>query len=162
MNSKYLVDANIFIRAYRETYPMDIFPSFWEQLLEKGGPKIILLDKVYDEILKGNDDLVKWIKNYKNRFTNMCCNDLDIISCYKEIANSIQSNSRYNDNAIYEYFDVADSWVCAAAKAKNLIVVTNEVKSNATKRVKIPDVCERFSIEYKNAISFIRDLGMEF
>ncbi|WP_311564322.1 DUF4411 family protein [Peptoniphilus duerdenii] len=165
MEYKYLIDTNVLIAAHRQTYPMDIFPSFWEQLIDKGASKIIFLDKVYDEIIKnsGESDALKtWVANNKDNFENIVSSDKDIISEYSEIANEIQRSKRYKDPAKHEYFDVADSWICAAAKAKDLVIVTNEVSSNAQNRVKIPDVCEKFHIKYINSIKFIRELGMRF
>lgn len=165
MEYKYLIDTNILITAYRQTYPMDIFPSFWEQLIEKGSSKVIVLDKVYDEIIEdynGEDELKTWVLDNKNNFCNIVSSDEDIILEYKKIANEIQKSKRYKDPAKHEYFDVADSWICAAAKAKDLVIVTNEVSSNAQNRVKIPDVCEKFNIKYINSIKFIRELGMRF
>ena len=49
---------------YRQYYAFDIAPSFWDKLADAfENNQIILLDKVKDEVLKGNDDLTKWIKN---------------------------------------------------------------------------------------------------
>lgn len=40
MAEKYAIDANILIVAYRSIYPFTIAPSFWKQLVEKGGSNI--------------------------------------------------------------------------------------------------------------------------
>ncbi|SUB74400.1 DUF4411 family protein [Peptoniphilus indolicus] len=161
MEFKFLLDTNIFITAYKHTYPMDVFPSFWDKLITNGGNKIILLDKIYDELLVGDDGLIDWIKENKNNFTNITSSDADIISNYTQIADKIENESKYEDTAKYEYYNVADSWICAAALAKKYIIVTNEIGSNTKKRIKIPDVCEAFGIEYITPIDFIRRIGMK-
>ena len=55
MGDKYIVDSNIFITAHRQIYPFDIVPSFWEQLADKALGKIIIIEAVQKEILKGQD-----------------------------------------------------------------------------------------------------------
>ncbi len=53
MGRKYAIDANIFISASRLYYPFDVAPAFWKQLLEKGADKVILIDRICDEIFRG-------------------------------------------------------------------------------------------------------------
>lgn len=59
----YLLDANVFIEAARRYYAFDIAPPFWEALLEfaeKG--KLISIDRVKNELLRGKDELSTWVK----------------------------------------------------------------------------------------------------
>ena len=35
MENKYILDTNIFITAKNMLYPIDLFPTFWVQLLAK-------------------------------------------------------------------------------------------------------------------------------
>ena len=60
----FLIDANALITPYRLYYAFDIVPSFWEKLASVfKNNRIVLLDKVKDELLKGEDDLTYWIKS---------------------------------------------------------------------------------------------------
>ena len=59
---KFLIDANVFVTPYRQYYPFDLAPSFWERLEEliKDGT-IVVMDMVKAEILQGTDDLSTWM-----------------------------------------------------------------------------------------------------
>ena len=59
---KYVFDTNVFIDAYRSFYAMDIVPLYWE-LLSKfvEDNEFYLIDKVYNEILKGKGKLADWV-----------------------------------------------------------------------------------------------------
>jgi hypothetical protein len=61
--SKYLIDANVLMEANRRYYSLDFAPAFWEYLIRsaKDG-RILSIDRVYEEILKGKDDLAEWTK----------------------------------------------------------------------------------------------------
>ncbi|MFZ4526127.1 MAG: DUF4411 family protein [Chlorobium sp.] len=58
----YLLDANVLISAARLYYAFDIVPSFWNTLVQRASyGKIISIDRVCDEINRGDDELVTWI-----------------------------------------------------------------------------------------------------
>lgn len=44
MEHKYIIDSNVFITAYRQIYPFDIAPSFWDQLIDKAADKMIIIE----------------------------------------------------------------------------------------------------------------------
>ena len=57
---KYLIDSNIFIKAHRETHPLDIHISFWEKLTSVfARDDIFSIEKVKHEIYHFEDDLKK-------------------------------------------------------------------------------------------------------
>jgi hypothetical protein len=59
----YLLDANVLITAAREFYNFDFGNNFWDFLVRKAKDNIIKsIDKVYDEIMRGNDRLKEWAK----------------------------------------------------------------------------------------------------
>ena len=59
---KFVLDANVFIQAYRRYYAFDICPGFWNVVLEFGPHYLISIDKVKDELFEGNDDLKQWVE----------------------------------------------------------------------------------------------------
>ena len=97
MECKYIVDANIFITAHRQRYPFDIAPSFWEQLVEKAAHKIIILEEVQNEILRGNDLLAEWYNEKSSNFTVVGIPEKDVIESYRQIISSVNSNEQYNN-----------------------------------------------------------------
>ena len=54
---KYLFDSNVFIQAYKLYYQFHFFPSFWDWQLKLNKDCYLSIDKVYDELAFGNDEL---------------------------------------------------------------------------------------------------------
>ncbi len=72
MSLQYLIDANIFITASRTYYDFDFGNSFWDFLVDQGEKgNIASIDKVLDELKKGNDKLKEWAtKDFSKCFIN--------------------------------------------------------------------------------------------
>lgn len=68
MDRKYILDSNILIASSRQWYPFDIMPVFWTQLVEKGEGKLVLLDKVKEEIYHCSDELSDWLREHEDEF----------------------------------------------------------------------------------------------
>lgn len=163
MEGKYIVDANIFITAHRQRYPFDIAPSFWEQLVEKAAHKIIILEEVQNEILRGNDLLAEWYNEESSNFTVARIPEQDVIEAYREIINSVNNNGQYKQSAKDEFASIADSWLCAYGLAYEATIVTLETYQEGVRnRVKIPNVCREFDIRYIDMLEFMREIGMRF
>ena len=68
MNQKdevFLIDSNSLISPYQLYYPFDFASRFWDQLKEKiEDGNVIILDVIKDELMKGNDELSKWINQF--------------------------------------------------------------------------------------------------
>ena len=73
MEEKFILDANSFIEPYRIYYPFDLASSFWRQMFDciTNNENVIILDVVYKEILRLDDELSVWMKNIpKNKIIN--------------------------------------------------------------------------------------------
>ncbi len=128
MDRKYAIDANILISASRNFYSFEIAPSFWRQLIEKGHNKIIIVDKIRDEICRNEDELSQWLKNkWKLFFIIKNSGDNNILKNYAKIITSVKENEQYKESAKAEFADVADSWLCAHAMTYDYIIVTQEI-----------------------------------
>ncbi|WP_257494733.1 DUF4411 family protein [Actinomyces wuliandei] len=65
----YLVDANVLIQAKNGYYAFDIAPGFWEwidQAHDQG--RVFSIDKVRDELFRGDDELSDWTKGHRDFF----------------------------------------------------------------------------------------------
>jgi len=59
--TRFLLDANVFIAAARQYYGFDLVPSFWRSLEDHARTgRIGSIDRVKDELLRGKDDLAEW------------------------------------------------------------------------------------------------------
>ena len=158
----YVLDANVFIAAWRDNFRPQLFPDLWERIIElchEG--TLVSIDRVLAEITTP-PDLVAWVQS----------NDKDMFVASTEPSVSLevsamqtwaQSADQYSRAAKDEFAQVADCWLAAYAKAHGATVVTNEVL-NATIRRRIPlaNVCKRFNIDYLNTADFFERLGLEF
>ena len=161
MESKYIIDANVFITAHRQRYPFDIAPSFWEQLVNKAADKMLIIEDVQTEILRGEDLLSEWYSNQSSNFTVLKIPDHEVIESYGEIINYVNDNENYKQSAKDEFASIADSWLCSYALAYGATVVTLETYQAGVKnRVKIPNVCNEFNIRYIDMLQFMREIGI--
>lgn len=163
---KYLIDANVLMEANRRYYSLDLAPAFWEYLIRsaKKGP-IRSIDRVYDEILKGKDDLTEWAKkSFTFAFVNTK-NDEKVIEIYAELMQWAIKQIRYTQAAKDEFARVenADAWLIAYAKVHEYIIVTQEVLDlNIKKKIPIPNVCDQFDVKYINTFQMLRELNFKF
>ncbi len=161
MRAKYLIDANVFMTAHRQLYPFDLAPSFWEQLVEKASDRIVIIEEIQKEIRKGQDLLVKWYKQECSKFTVLGIPEPDVINAYRMIINSVNVSKRYTRLAKQEFASSADSWLCAYGLASGETIVTLETyDAEIKKRVKIPNICRVFGIQYIDLIQFMREIGI--
>ncbi len=162
MGNNYIVDSNIFITAHRQIYPFDIAPSFWEKLAEKASGKIIIIEAVQKEILKGQDLLAEWYEREKNKFQVLGIPEQEVIKAYQKIITSINDNEQYKQSAKEEFASLTDSWLCAYGLAYGEKIVTLEKYDAEIKnRIKIPNVCKEFEIEYIDLLQFMREIGIK-
>lgn len=161
MVDKYLIDANIFITAHRQYYSFDIVPSFWEQLVEKASDKIVIIEQVKNELLKGEDILADWYNNECSKFTVLGIPDQKVIESYSKIINTINESVQFNQSAKDEFARVTDSWLCAYGLAWGMPIVTLEkFDADIKRKIKIPNVCEEFGIKYIDLMQFMREVNI--
>lgn len=163
-DSKYLLDANIFIQAHQSYYAFDIAPSFWEKLIHNArDEKLISIDKIMEELKNGDDNdlLENWATTeFQNWF--MSCSNEEVFKRYSQIIDWSQNSTHFKGAAKDEFARSADSWVLAYAKAYNHTIVTHEkYDANNKKRIKIPNVCEKFNISYIDTFTMLRNLDVK-
>lgn len=161
MRDKYLIDASILMTAHRHLYPFDLAPSFWEQLVEKASDRIVIIEAVQKEIRRGKDLLLEWYERECSKFTVLGIPSPEVIVAYRTIINSVSANEQYTPSAKQEFASSADSWLCAYGLAfRKTIVTLEKYDAEIKKKVKIPNVCREFNIEYIALLQFMREIGI--
>ncbi|MCL2289251.1 MAG: DUF4411 family protein [Bacteroidetes bacterium] len=169
-NERFIIDTDTLIAPYRSFYPFDMVPDFWsfieQNILSK---KIMILDKVYNEITDGGDQLSNWLADIKN-IEMINCRNSTIISHYAKILDYINISPLYRKpEALFDWASdkTADAWLIAAAITYSCTVITFEI-SNAslndkqpTRDVKIPDICKQFNVKCENLYYMMRHLGFK-
>jgi len=162
--TKYIIDANILIQAYRKYYTMDVFISFWDKIKAFAEANVILsIDKVKAEIIPSGDNLSLWCANVLPQ--GFFIDSAPFIQEYSTIIRHITGLNRYTANALHEFADanIADAFLIASALSLGVVdeyaLVTEEVSDpTRIKRVKIPDVCPHFNVRCINTIEMLQEL----
>src|SRR5574344_845400 len=160
IDKKFCIDANVLIQAWQKYYSPKISPSYWDMLNELGTNNIIFMpEMVYDEIVRTDDDLSKWLKSSKIPIRKI---DEQVTKCLKDIYSADPNHKYLVDNT--KARSLADPWVIAHALRENATVVTKEVKVTATNstKIKIPNVCEKMNVSWINDFQLIIDIGIIF
>jgi hypothetical protein len=155
----YLLDANALIQAARQYYAFDIAPRFWTMLVEhaKAG-KIGSIDRIADELAKGNDALAAWAKSdFASAF--LTTDDGAVLASYRHVMTWVERQAQFFDAAKAEFAGVADGWLIAYAIAKDCTVVTHEAYApQVRKNVPIPNVCAAFGVRCVDTFVMMREL----
>ena len=109
-------------------------PGFWRQFLEKIDGKVVLIDKVKEEIFSGDDQLSDWLRENQACFIQKNMSDIEVINAYSRIIQHVADNPHYSEAAKEEFARVADSWICAHALAHKYVVVTEEAYDPNSKK----------------------------
>ena len=160
IEKKYCLDANILIQAWQKYYSPKICPSYWDMLDSLGTQNIIFMpEMVYDEIVRTDDDLSKWLKSSKIPIKKI---DQQVTKCLKDIYSSDPNHRYLVDNT--KARSLADPWVIAHALRENAVVVTKEEKVTAlnSTKIKIPNVCDKMNVSWINDFQLIEELGIKF
>jgi len=150
----YLLDANVFIQAKNLHYGMDFCPAFWDWLIANNDKqKVFSIEKVGDEIDAGNDDLTKWADHRGPSFflkpDSSMLLSLEKVSTWVTVQN-------YDPAAVNTFFQVADYYLVAFAIAHKHTIVSHEIASPSTKKIKIPNVCIGLDIKCVTPYEMLR------
>jgi hypothetical protein len=164
----YLLDANILITAARDFYNFDFGNNFWDFLVRKAEDnRIKSIDKVYDEIIGGNDRLKEWAEtDFFEHFLDTT--EDEVLNNYSKLMEwAEKQKGKYSQNAINAFIkeNNADPWLIAYAmkNKQKIVIVTFEKKvDNIKRKIPIPNVCEEFSIEYCDLYQMLKNLKFRF
>ena len=158
----YVLDANVFMNAFRDSYHPDVFPGFWEWLEQcLNARTIISIDRVFAEI-KSPPLLVEWARNI-SRESFASSADEQVVAVYSQIQTWVNNAANFLPAAKNKFAQGADAWIVAFAYAHGGTVVTQEVfDPNVRRRVPMPNVCKEFGVEYQNTIQMLSDIHPRF
>jgi hypothetical protein len=158
----YLMDANTYITAKNFYYGMDICPAYWDWLdYQYAQGQIASVQIVYDELIKGGDELSHWVKDRKNQFLTVT--DKATQQRYAEVIQHIYELPEKKPSNVANFADGADPWLIAKASVTGAVVVTQEKRDpDNSKRIKIPNICSDFDVQYINSFELLRVLQARF
>ncbi len=150
----YVLDANVFMSAHRLHYGLDFCPAFWDWLVTNNrSGHVFSIEKVEDEIVAGEDALSQWAAQRGAGF--FLQPDASMFPSLAAVSTWATGQS-YEQSAIATFLQVADYYVVAQALAGQHTVVTHEVPSASTRRIKIPDACIGLGIKCLTPFEMLR------
>ena len=148
--SKYLFDTSVWIWAFNEAYPMDVFACVWA-FFEKEGT-IHYIEEIKKELSQKDDKLNQWFKKTNSLKKISSVDPSDIINKY------------YTKNLEGA---TVDAKVIATAKKEGMIVVSAEKyhpqqierlkQQKPVRNVKMPNVCKLEGIKHYNIVNFWKE-----
>lgn len=137
--TRFLLDTNIFIQAKNLHYGFDFCPAFWDWLATQNAVgRVASIEKVGDELQSVADDLAGWAEARGRAF--FLPPDQSVVPALGRVS-SWATGQSYQPAAISTFLQVADYWLVAHALAHDFVVVTHEVPSESTRKIKIPNAC---------------------
>jgi hypothetical protein len=150
----YLLDANVFIQAKNLHYGLDFCPAFWDWLLSgNASGNVFSIEKVEDEIKAGQDDLSTWASNLGSKF--FLRPDAAVMGALGKVS-IWTTGQNYEPAAVNTFLQVADYYLVGHALAHQFVVVSHEIPSTSTKRIKIPNACVGVNIKCVTPFEMLR------
>ncbi|MGH2364279.1 MAG: DUF4411 family protein [Chloroflexota bacterium] len=151
----YVLDANIFIQAKRLHYGFDFCPAFWDWLdAENAKGTVYSIEKVRDELLAGGDDLSLWAQA---RGASFFLPPQPSTALSLAVVSTWATTGAYEPAAVSTFLQAgADYYLVAQTHALKHVVVSHEIPSNSTKRIKIPDACIGVGVKVVSPYEMLR------
>lgn len=150
----YLLDANVFIQAKNLHYGLDFCPAFWEWLIASNtAARVFSIEKVGDEIAAGGDELSDWAANRGADF--FLKPDAALLPALGTVS-TWANGQTYEPAAVNTFLQVADYYLVAHALAHGHTVVTHEIASASTKKIKIPNACIGLNLKVMTPYEMLR------
>ena len=150
----YLLDANIFIQAKNLHYGFDFCPAFWDWLIASNTTqRVFSIERVADELAAGADALSTWARARGADF--FLTPDAAVLPALGSVSTWATGHG-YEPAAVNTFLQVADFYLVAHALAHGHTVVTHEIPSNSTKRIKIPNACIGLNVAHMTPYEMLR------
>ena len=164
--SDYLIDSDVLITAKNRYYAFQVCPGFWDSILHGYSLGYIRsIDHVKQELLRGHksDDLVQWVRQSVPADFFLSSDLEDVITTFAQVIFWVWNHERYSHEAKANFANGADGWLVAHAVASGKTVVTNEQSSpESHRKIKLPDVCNAFSVRYKDTFGMLHELDFRY
>jgi hypothetical protein len=146
----YSIDTSAFLDAWVRNYPVDVFPTIWQQMdgAARDGT-LMASDEVLRELERKEDGAHAWIKARQEMLIAL---DPEV---ERHVRNIMQRFPRLVDTK--KGRSIGDPFVIAVAQVRNLTVITAENATGKREVPRIPDVCDDFGIRWIRLLEFFRE-----
>jgi len=146
----YSIDTSGFLDAWVRNYPVDVFPTIWEQIdgAARNGT-LLASDEVVRELERKEDGAHTWMKGRPEMLVVL---DPDI---EQQVRDTMRRYPRLVDTR--KGRSGGDPFVIAIARIRNLTVITGENATGRLEAPRIPDVCANLGIRWIRVLDFFRE-----
>ena len=131
--TRFLLDTNIFIQAKNLHYGFDFCPAFWAWLIAQNATgRRASIDKVDDELHAGGDNLSNLAAARGRSF---------FLPPHDPVVPALAHVSAWATSQTDAAAAISTFLQVAHALAHSFVVVTHEVPSDSTRKIKIPNAC---------------------
>lgn len=156
----YLLDANVFIQGKNLHYGLDFCPAFWEWLISSNQAGLVFsIERVDGELQAGADELSTWAAARGPQF--FLPPDAPMLAALARVG-TWATGQGYEPAAVNTFLQVADCYLVAYALAHSHTVVTHEIASTSTKRIKIPNACVGVGVRCVTPFEMLRSARARF
>ncbi|MEJ3975705.1 MULTISPECIES: DUF4411 family protein [Providencia] len=162
LNSRFLIDTNVFINSKNFYYNFGYCKIFWDLLLELHKKNIVYsINSVKNEINSGNDEIVDWINDeVPNTFFSPEFSSPAWGVNYSTLMNWANSKiCGFTDKAKMDFADQtkADAFLIAEAMTSGNSIITFESfdPNNPKKRVLIPNAARAHGVRTLTLYEFL-------
>ena len=156
----YLLDSDVFIQAKNLHYGFDFCPAFWDWLIsENAAGRVFSIEKVGDEVQAIQDDLSAWAGQLGPGF--FLAQDPTTLPAMATVS-TWASSQQYEQAAVSTFLQLADYYLVVYALAHGHTVVTHEIPSASTKKIKIPDACVGLGVRFATPFEMLRNSHARF
>lgn len=147
---RYILDSNSLISSKNQYYDFDVYPGFWNFVDLALQKKIfVLIEPVFNELTRGDDELSMWIKSRKDLVIDAYTKEVQ--KKYAKVVEHVTSHPKRWSKDVEAFAGGADPWLIAylLVHSENHSLVTFEfldLQDNC-KTPKIPAVCRAFDCE---------------
>ncbi len=158
---KYLLDANTYIEAKNLYYGMDLCPGYWQWLdVQYQNNLVNTVQPIFKELKNYGDELSGWVKAREVQFLSVTEDATQKL--YAAIAQYV-ADGDYQPANRDQFLAGADPWLIAKAGTIGSVVVTHETMvGSESKKVKIPNICNQFEVDYINSFDLLNRLNARF
>jgi hypothetical protein len=115
--------------------------------------QLFSIEKVGDEVQAIADELSQWADAQGPGF--FLRPDSTVVPALAAVSDWA-TGQRYEPSAVSTFLQVADYYLVAQAKAGNHTVITHEIPSASTRKIKIPDACIGLGIKFMTPYEMLR------
>ena len=106
--------------------------------------------------------MAQWIKDELPKEFFKKTENIDAQRLYGDMMQWTESQERFKQTEKTKFARVADGWLVAFAKVSGRVVATHEIFFEDSRKIKIPNICEKFGVSYADPFDMLEDVGARF